>query len=57
MSDCWSLERVVAETFLDLLNAQNNLRWLEVGRANGAFTQKLIAPLCVRSRDGDRSVR
>jgi SAM-dependent methyltransferase len=37
----WS--RIVAEAFLDWLNAPKNLRWLDVGCGNGAFTEKLIA--------------
>jgi SAM-dependent methyltransferase len=37
----WS--RIVAETFLDWLNVPNNLRWLDVGCGNGAFTEELIA--------------
>src|SRR5262245_66328262 len=37
----WS--RIVGEAFLDWLNAPKNLRWLDVGCGNGAFTEKLIA--------------
>jgi SAM-dependent methyltransferase len=37
----WS--RLVAEAFLDWLNAPKNLRWLDVGCGNGAFTEELIA--------------
>jgi SAM-dependent methyltransferase len=37
----WS--RIVAESFLDWLNAPKNLRWLDVGCGNGAFTEELIA--------------
>jgi SAM-dependent methyltransferase len=37
----WS--RIVAEAFLDWLNAPKNLRWLDVGCGNGAFTEELIA--------------
>ena len=37
----WS--RIVAETFLDWLDTPNNLRWLDVGCGNGAFTEELIA--------------
>ena len=37
----WS--RVVSEAFLDWLNAPKNLRWLDVGCGNGAFTEELIA--------------
>jgi ubiquinone/menaquinone biosynthesis C-methylase UbiE len=37
----WS--RLVADTFLDWLKAHNNLRWLDVGCGNGAFTAELIA--------------
>jgi SAM-dependent methyltransferase len=37
----WS--RVVGEAFLDWLNAPKNLRWLDVGCGNGAFTEELIA--------------
>jgi hypothetical protein len=36
----WS--RLVAEAFLDWLNAPKNLRWLDVGCGNGAFTEELI---------------
>jgi ubiquinone/menaquinone biosynthesis C-methylase UbiE len=35
--------RIVAEAFLDWLNAPKNLRWLDVGCGNGAFTEELIA--------------
>jgi ubiquinone/menaquinone biosynthesis C-methylase UbiE len=37
----WS--RLVAEGFLDWLNAPKNLRWLDVGCGNCAFTEELIA--------------
>lgn len=37
----WS--RVAAERFLDWLNPPKNLRWLDVGCGNGAFTEELIA--------------
>jgi SAM-dependent methyltransferase len=37
----WS--RLVAEAFLDWLNAPKNLSWLDVGCGNGAFTEELIA--------------
>jgi SAM-dependent methyltransferase len=37
----WS--RIVAEAFLGWLNAPKNLRWLDVGCGNGAFTEELIA--------------
>lgn len=37
----WS--RIVGEAFLDWLNAPKNLRWLDVGCGNGAFTEELIA--------------
>jgi len=38
---CWS--RLVAETFLDWVDAPKNVRWLDVGCGNGAFTEELIA--------------
>ena len=37
----WS--RIAAEGFLDWLDVANNLRWLDVGCGNGAFTEELIA--------------
>jgi len=37
----WS--RLVAAEFLDWLDAPKNLRWLDVGCGNGAFTEELIA--------------
>jgi ubiquinone/menaquinone biosynthesis C-methylase UbiE len=37
----WS--RLVAEAFVDWLNAPSNLTWLDVGCGNGAFTEELIA--------------
>jgi len=37
----WS--RMVAATFLDWLDAPNNLRWLDVGCGNGAFTEEVAA--------------
>jgi ubiquinone/menaquinone biosynthesis C-methylase UbiE len=37
----WS--RIAAEAFLDWLNPPKNLRWLDVGCGNGAFTEELIA--------------
>jgi SAM-dependent methyltransferase len=37
----WS--RIVAEAFLNWLNIPKNLRWLDVGCGNGAFTEELIA--------------
>ena len=37
----WS--RMVAGRFLDWLDAPKNLRWLDVGCGNGAFTEELIA--------------
>jgi ubiquinone/menaquinone biosynthesis C-methylase UbiE len=37
----WS--RMVAEAFLEWLNASKNLTWLDVGCGNGAFTEELIA--------------
>jgi len=37
----WS--RMVAQSFLDWLNPPKNLRWLDVGCGNGAFTEELIA--------------
>jgi SAM-dependent methyltransferase len=48
----WS--RLVAEAFLDWLNAPKNLRWLDVGCGNGAFTEELItrcAPAAVTAID------
>jgi ubiquinone/menaquinone biosynthesis C-methylase UbiE len=37
----WS--RIAGEIFLDWLDAAPNLRWLDVGCGNGAFTEALIA--------------
>ena len=37
----WSC--LVGEVFLDWLNVPKNLRWLDVGCGNGAFTEELIA--------------
>jgi ubiquinone/menaquinone biosynthesis C-methylase UbiE len=37
----WS--RLLAQLFLDWLNAPKNLTWLDVGCGNGAFTEELIA--------------
>ena len=37
----WS--RLAGEKFLDWLNAPKNLKWLDVGCGNGAFTEVLIA--------------
>lgn len=37
----WS--RLVAEVFLDWLDAPKHLSWLDVGCGNGAFTEELIA--------------
>ena len=37
----WS--RIAAETFLHWLDAPKNLKWLDVGCGNGAFTEELIA--------------
>jgi ubiquinone/menaquinone biosynthesis C-methylase UbiE len=37
----WS--RIVGEAFLDWLDVARNLRWLDVGCGNGAFTAELIA--------------
>jgi len=48
----WS--RLVAEAFLKWLNAPNNMRWLDVGCGNGAFTEELIvrcAPAAVAAVD------
>src|SRR3954468_18824093 len=48
----WS--RLVAKPFLDWLNAPKNLRWLDVGCGNGAFTEELItrcAPAAVMAID------
>jgi ubiquinone/menaquinone biosynthesis C-methylase UbiE len=48
----WS--RLVAQVFLDWLNAPNNLTWLDVGCGNGAFTEELIvrcAPAAVSGID------
>src|SRR5205085_8632947 len=48
----WS--RIVAEAFLNWLNIPKNLRWLDVGCGNGAFTEELIvrcAPAAVTAID------
>ncbi len=48
----WS--RMVAGAFLDWLNVPNNLRWLDVGCGNGAFTEEVItrcAPAAVTAID------
>src|ERR1700730_3257708 len=48
----WS--RLVTEAFLDWLNAPKNLRWLDVGCGNGAFSEELItrcAPAAVTAID------
>jgi ubiquinone/menaquinone biosynthesis C-methylase UbiE len=37
----WS--RLVGETFLNWLDVPKNLRWLDVGCGNGAFTEELVA--------------
>jgi ubiquinone/menaquinone biosynthesis C-methylase UbiE len=37
----WS--RLIGEKFLDWLDAPRNIRWLDVGCGNGAFTEELIA--------------
>ena len=37
----WS--RIVGTAFLDWLDAPKNLRWLDVGCGNGAFTEEIIA--------------
>jgi hypothetical protein len=37
----WS--RIAGQTFLDWLDAPRNLKWLDVGSGNGAFTEELIA--------------
>lgn len=37
----WS--RLVAQAFLDWISAPKNLKWLDVGCGNGAFTEELIA--------------
>ena len=37
----WS--RLAGEKFLDWLDAPKNLKWLDVGCGNGAFTEVLIA--------------
>jgi ubiquinone/menaquinone biosynthesis C-methylase UbiE len=37
----WS--RFVGQAFLDWLDTPMNLRWLDVGCGNGAFTEELIA--------------
>jgi SAM-dependent methyltransferase len=48
----WS--RLAGETFLDWLNPQSGLRWLDVGCGNGAFTEMLVercAPTSVHGID------
>ncbi len=48
----WS--RILAGAFLDWLNVPKNLRWLDVGCGNGAFTEELImrcAPAAVTAID------
>ena len=40
LMDRWS--RLAGEKFLNWLNASKNLKWLDVGCGNGAFTQLLI---------------
>jgi hypothetical protein len=37
--------RLVGETFLYWLDTPKNLRWLDVGCGNGAFTELLAVPL------------
>ena len=37
----WS--RMVAEAFLEWIEAPKNVRWLDVGCGNGAFTEEVIA--------------
>ena len=37
----WS--RIAAETFLRWLDVPKNLKWLDIGCGNGAFTEELIA--------------
>lgn len=37
----WS--RLVGETFLNWLDTPKDLRWLDVGCGNGAFTEELVA--------------
>jgi SAM-dependent methyltransferase len=37
----WS--RLVGQKFLDWLDTPNNLRWLDVGCGNGAFTEEIVA--------------
>jgi ubiquinone/menaquinone biosynthesis C-methylase UbiE len=48
----WS--RLVGQEFLDWLDAPKNLRWLDVGCGNGAFTEEIIlhcAPATVMAID------
>jgi len=48
----WS--KLVGRVFLEWLNAPKNLKWIEVGCGNGAFTEELIAhcaPLEVTAAD------
>jgi SAM-dependent methyltransferase len=48
----WS--QLAGETFLDWLNPESGLRWLDVGCGNGAFTEMLVercAPVLVQAID------
>jgi ubiquinone/menaquinone biosynthesis C-methylase UbiE len=48
----WS--RIVAEAFLDWLDAPRSLKWLDVGCGNGAFTEELVtrcAPVAITAID------
>jgi SAM-dependent methyltransferase len=48
----WS--RLAGETFLDWLDPQSGMRWLDVGCGNGAFTEMLVercAPVSVQGID------
>src|SRR2546421_3784265 len=48
----WS--QLAGETFLDWLAPKSNLRWLDVGCGNGAFTEMLVercAPAIVQGID------